>query len=314
MKPLHFILGVPAISLLLVGVFLVFPVAEFEDVEFVKAETREPFTLLFVGDIMLDRYIRTVLDSKGPAFVFGGVSSLLSSPDITIGNLEGPITNGPSRSVGTMVGHKDNMRFTFAPTTASMLAGNGFDVVSIGNNHINDAETIGIESTKRYLTASGIVFVGDPLRTTKEPVVREIKGYRIGFVGYNQFYGADEDHTLQVIQDARRQNLDAVVVLAHWGEEYTTTPPLEVRALAQKMSDAGATLIIGTHSHVIGESEDIGNTRVYYSLGNFVFDQYFDENVRCGLAVGVTLTEEEVEYTETRIGMHEDGRTDLVCS
>lgn len=315
MKLLHLALAVPAVSLLLVAVFLVFPVSGFSDVEFAKAEPREPVTLLFVGDIMLDRFVRTTLATRGPAFVFGGVAQLLGSADLTMGNLEGPITDGVSHSVGTAIGDTNNMNFTFAPTTPSMLAGYGFDLVSIGNNHTDDAGIAGIESTKRYLTESGVAYVGDPLRTSPEPVVKEVQGYRVAFIGYNQFSGSDPQPALQAIRAARRQQVDAIIVMAHWGEEYQTEPPQEVRTLAREMSEAGADLVIGTHSHVVGYSEDIGKTRIYYSLGNFVFDQYWEPGVRCGLAVTATLGDDgKLSYAETHIGMHPDGHSDLICS
>jgi len=108
------------------------------------------------------------------------------------------------------------------------------------------------------------------------------------------------------------------VVLPHWGEEYIVEPRADVKERALRMSQAGADLIVGTHSHIIGLQEDIAHTRVYYSLGNFVFDQYWEESVRCGLVVSATLTKEmgstKAAYEETRVGMIKDGRTVRGCS
>lgn len=314
MKTLLTILAVPAVSLLISIVFVLFPVREFPDVGVAKAEPKERVSLLFVGDIMLDRQIRAVMNARGPSYVFKDVFELLNSTDLTIGNLEGPITDGSSVSWGTAVGDPSNMRFTFPTSTPQTLVAQGFDLVSIGNNHINDFGTTGVESTKRFLRAAELSFVGDPLRTSDEPVIKEVRGVSVAFVGYNEFYGSDPQPTLASIREARRKEVDAIVVLAHWGEEYKEEPPGHIRDTARAMSDAGADLIIGTHSHVIGVSEDIGKTRVYYSLGNFVFDQYFEERVRCGLVVRAVVEDGGgITYEEERVGMERDGRTVRGC-
>lgn len=315
MKTLLTILAVPGVSALMVGAFLAIPAREFPDVGVAKAEPKEVISLVFVGDMMLDRQIRQVLAARGPEHVFGGVAELITSADIAAGNLEGPITDGSSVSWGTAVGDMNNMRFTFPTTTPVTLLAQGFDLVSIGNNHINDFGTTGVESTKRFLREAGLSFVGDPLRTADEPVFKEVRGVSVAFVAYNQFYGSDPQPTLQAIREARRKEADAIVVMAHWGEEYTPDPTMEQRELARQMSDAGADLVIGTHSHVIGLSEDIGKTRVYYSLGNFIFDQYFSPEVKCGLAVRASVTDGGgMTFDEVRVGMLSDGRTVLECA
>lgn len=320
MKTVLAICSVPLVSGLLIGIFLVFPVSEHPDVPVVEAKPTEPITvrIRFVGDVMLDRYIRTQLDTKGGSFVFGEVRSLLNEADLTVGNLEGPITDSASVSRGTVVGDTNNMRFTFAPTVASLLSSIGFDLVTIGNNHIRDFDVSGVESTKRHLGASGISYVGDPMGATKEPVYKDVNGVRVAFVSYNEFLGGDAERALQAIRDAKRTHADLIVVLPHWGEEYIVEPRADVRDLALRMQEAGADLIAGTHSHVIGTEEDIGKMRVYYSLGNFVFDQYWNEAVRCGLVVTAVVTKTgehvSVTYEEERVGMDRTGKTVLGCS
>jgi len=314
------ILAVPLVSGLITFVFLVFPLSEYVDVSMVSAEPKEEqtATLLFVGDVMLDRYIRRMLDERGAPYVFGEVRALLAEPDITAGNLEGPITSNPSVSGGTKVGDVNNMRFTFSPPSASMLSSFGFDVLSIGNNHMRDFGASGVESTKQHLTQAGIEYVGDPNGADIKPVIREVNGIRIGFVAYNEFLGWDMEWTLQGVRDAKRQGADYVAVLAHWGDEYDTQVPERIRALFIKLEEAGTDTVIGSHPHVIGTIENVGDMRVYYSLGNFVFDQYWNQAVRCGLAVTVTLIKGEgktrAEYEETKVGMQPDGRTVLGCS
>lgn len=320
MKTFLDILAIPLVAGLIVLVFLVFPVSEYVETVREDAQPAETATatIRFVGDVMLDRYIRRTIDTRGAAYVFGDVRTLLESADLTVGNLEGPITDSPSVSSGTGVGDTNNMRFTFSPPVASVLSAYGFDVVTIGNNHIRDFGTTGVESTKKHLTAAGIGLVGDPTGAVREPVYRDVKGIRIAFIAYNEFLGGDDERALQDIREAKRQSADTIVVLSHWGEEYAVEPRPDVRALAVRMKEAGADLIIGTHSHVIGTQEDIGNTRAYYSLGNFVFDQYWEESVRCGLVVTATITKKgedsSLSYEAERVGMTKDGKTVLGCS
>lgn len=281
----------------------------------VTKEVSSQATILFVGDLMFDRYIRTVLERGGEEMVLEGVAPLLTSADLTVGNLEGPITTNPSQSQGTRVGDLTNMRFTFSPSVTELLRTHGFDLVSIGNNHIQDFDTAGVRATTNYLTAAGLHYVGDPTGRSPEPVVQEIQGIAVAFVAYSDFVGGDAARVRSVLETT---DADVIVVLAHWGNEYEAEPPQRIRDLAHSFAEAGADLIIGSHSHVIGSVEDIGSTRVYYSLGNFVFDQYFEPSVRCGLAVKVTLIKEggstRMQYEEKTVGMQSTGATVLGCS
>ena len=126
--------------------------------------------------------------------------------------------------------------------------------------------------------------------------------------------GGDADRARAAIANS---TADATVVLAHWGNEYETEPAERVRTLAASFVQSGAALIIGTHPHVIGTVEDIDGARVYYSLGNFVFDQYWEPSVRCGLTVKATFTKEKegtaISFQEERVGMRTNGRTAPGC-
>jgi len=314
------LISIPLVSVLLAAMFVVFPVTEHREVNVVNAEPEEEqvATFLFVGDIMLDRHIRRMMDQHGAPYIFGGVRTLLESADITAGNLEGPITDSPSVSGGTKVGDTNNMRFTFPVPSASTLSSFGFDLVSIGNNHMRDFGAAGVESTKRHLSAAGIAYIGDPNGAETAPVIKEVNGVKIAFVAYNEFLGWSEEHTLQGVRDAKRQGADVVVVMSHWGDEYKVEPPERIQAVMERLRDAGTDLVIGSHPHIIGSVQDLGSMRAYYSLGNFVFDQYWNEEVRCGLVVKVMATKvrekTSLTFEETRVTMERDGRTVVGCA
>ncbi|MDO8624424.1 MAG: CapA family protein [bacterium] len=274
--------------------------------------------IIFVGDIMLDRTIWTILEKEGADAVFGEIRSSLKEADFVVGNLEGPITHFASESVGTLPGEEGNTRFTFNPSVAAILADVGFKILAIGNNHIADFGQEGIAETKKYLEAVDITPVGDPFVDSVEPVLETVRGIKIGFAAYDEFINSDAEKTRATITRASEAGADFVVVLAHWGDEYESAPPPRIRQLAATFAGAGADLIIGTHSHVIGEVEDIGTTRVYYSLGNFIFDQYWDASVRCGLVVSLTLTKTgattTASYREQKVGLLRSGATVINCS
>jgi gamma-polyglutamate biosynthesis protein CapA len=272
---------------------------------------------LFVGDMMFDRSIRAHLDRSSSEALFGAVVPLLHRVDFVAGNLEGPITSHASVSVETRVGDRRNTQFTFAPSATTTLGLLGVDLVSVGNNHITDFGREGVASTETALAEAGILHVGNPFATTTEPVMESVRGITVAFTTYNEFIRPSASSTQEAIARARSAGADFVVVMAHWGDEYEREPPARIRRLAQVFSDSGADLIVGTHSHVIGAWEDVGKTRVYYSLGNFIFDQYWDESVRCGLGVEVMLRkgegEIEVEYMEHHTHLERDGSTTLLC-
>jgi poly-gamma-glutamate synthesis protein (capsule biosynthesis protein) len=267
--------------------------------------------------MMFDRTIRANLMKKGSEYPFGQVRSFFAEGDMVIGNLEGPITTHASRSLGTKAGDTDNTRFTFDPAVAPLLRDNGVRLVSLGNNHIADFGREGASSTRAYLESAGIAYVGDPFDSHNTLVFKEVQGITIAFTAYDEFIKANAEGTRTAITEAKDQGADFIVVLAHWGDEYETRPPPRIRQLAATFAARGADLIIGTHSHVIGESEDLGQAKVYYSLGNFIFDQYWDESVRCGLTVKVVLSKDatgvQVAYT-TRTSHLERGKaTTLDC-
>lgn len=274
--------------------------------------------ILFTGDLMFDRTIRTALERVGaPERLFEGVSALFSRADAVVGNLEGPVTHFASVSEKSVVGEANNTRFTFPTFIPKMLYEKGFRVVSIGNNHAMDFGREGVEETKENLGKAGIGFVGDPLQEDPEPFFLTVKGFRVAFVGYNDFINPNAQGVRAALRAARDAHADFVVLLAHWGEEYEALPPERIKILARSFVAAGADLVIGTHPHVRGAREELGLARVYYSLGNFVFDQYWDASVRCGRAVKLSLQKEGKRtvshYEEFDVGLLPGARVIVGC-
>ena len=267
--------------------------------------------LLFGGDMMFDRYLRTVARARGGEFLLAGLAPLFGQADLVVANLEGPITDNASLSETSVVGARDNYFFTFDPSVASLLKRSHIDAVNIGNNHILNFKEEGVEQTKRYLGQAGVGFFGSPLVADNRILFREIRGAKIALVNYNQFVWQGKEKALQDIATAK-QSADIVVLYTHWGTEYVpVTAP--IRELAHEFIAAGADLIIGSHPHVVQEKEAYQGKMIYYSLGNLIFDQYADAATKQGLLVRATLDAKAKEFSfeDIPVTLKNDGETVL---
>lgn len=268
--------------------------------------------ILFGGDMLFDRSIRTTMDEKGGDFIFSCIAQTLRDADIVVANLEGPITSTSSKSVGSPVGGEWNYTFTFPTSTASLLARHNIRLVNLGNNHIMNFSRWGLEETKRYLAEAHVRYFGDPDATEADRVARlTVGGVPLSFVNWSDWTSDKTDHTVAQVR-TEAEDGRVVVVYTHWGEEYV--PPIpRVRALAHQFVDAGAAIVIGSHPHVVQEHEVYNGKEVYYSLGNFVFDQYWNEEVSHGLLLEVTFNRTGVtSVKEIPIALGRDRRTCLV--
>ena len=264
------------------------------------------FSILFTGDMNFDRYIRRMGDVHGSAYLFSCADALLKSADFVVGNLEGPITAAPSVSEGTVIGTPNNYRFTFPTSTAGLLPNHGIRVVDMGNNHIGNMGQEGVASTRQLLDAAGVGYFGG--LGGDEPVYRmEEKGLQLSFVSYNQFGGNAPEKVAQTIAEERAAGR-IVIVFAHWGTEYSQDVS-QIRPVATLFAHAGAAAIIGAHPHIMLTHEYIGTTLVYYSLGNFIFDQYWDSNVTHGLTVLLMFAGGQITAQEFPVRLQPDGRT-----
>ncbi|MDP1845191.1 MAG: CapA family protein [Candidatus Moranbacteria bacterium] len=277
----------------------------------------KPIKILFIGDMMFDRHIREAVGKYGSGdynYALESLKEKLSEYDLVVGNLEGPITENKSISVNTKIGESKNFVFTFDPAVAKTLAENNIKLINLGNNHILNQGAKGVEQTKKYLDEAGVEYFGNigDLETKFPSREKEIEGMRIEFVSYNYSVTDSIEAAIEDIKSAKEQS-DIVIVCPHWGTEYKTGDPGEaVRALAYRFIDAGADAIIGTHPHVVQNSEEYNSKKIYYSLGNFVFDQYFQKETMEGLGVEVTINPDRtMEFGELKFEMTKRGQTKL---
>ncbi len=268
--------------------------------------------LLFGGDLMFDRHIRLHMAKNSPEFILEPLKNTFAKYDIVIANLEGPVTTSPSKSVNSVVGSSSNFIFTFEPKILPMLYQNKFTIVNIGNNHITNFGEAGITQTKAFLTENKIKFFGNTHseKSPKERVyVHSTTTPTLAFVNFNQFVAGGFEAAVADVKYASTQ-AEMVIVMPHWGNEYESVANKVVQNWAHKLVDAGADLIIGGHPHVIQQREEYQGKIIYYSLGNFVFDQYFEPRVKEGLLVGVEISPDgSIITTELPIKIEKTGQT-----
>lgn len=249
-----------------------------------------------VGDVMLSRDVGALmLKRRDPDYPFALSRALLANGDFAFGNLETPIAAG--RPVRT-----DEMRFRADPGAEGALKRAGFAVVSLANNHLPDQGERGVEETLVLLDKAGVARTGAGRDATeaRAPAFIERGGLRFAFLAYNDddvvpdaYEAADaRAGTAFMREDAMRSAVkaagelaDLVIVSMHSGKEYTNLPNERQKRFARAAIDAGADVVIGHHPHVVQPYEWYKDKLIFYSLGNFVFDQMWSQATRRGLAL-----------------------------
>jgi poly-gamma-glutamate synthesis protein (capsule biosynthesis protein) len=269
--------------------------------------------VLFVGDLMFDRGIRYFAEkNSGNEFIFKKIENLLLKNNLVIANLEGPITENMSVSYGTIPESPNNYIFTFEPNLANTLFNENIRIVNLGNNHILNFRQKGVLSTKNYLDKANVDYFGEP--GGSRSISTEILGTKITFISYNEFSAIpnEPDSVVDEIQKAKKFS-DIIIIYCHWGIEYKNKASAQQIELAHKFIDRGADVVIGSHPHVIQNSEEYKEKKIYYSLGNFIFDQYFNENVRNGLGVRLNINPEnkQISFEEFNFYLNSNGQTVL---
>ncbi len=238
------------------------------------------------------------LNNEGWDHIFGPIADVLRTADVAVVNLETPVTDNRKAVTRSLL-------FNAPSAMARALAAAGVKVVSTGNNHARDQHLTGMLETLRHLDAAGLQHVGTgPSRSTAwEPVVMEVKGVRLGFLSFTRWLNGfsnpkspEEPHVafvpyaehvvhrgVKVEQAVERVRMaaarcDVLIVMVHWGSEYTGQPKPEDQVLARALIDAGAGAVIGHHPHVLQPLESYATADgrkglIAYSLGNLVANQ-----------------------------------------
>ncbi len=257
-----------------------------------REETVASVPLLFTGDIMLGRYVETLMNRYGQNYPFGSTTEFLKS-HTTIANLEGSI---PKVHIPTKI---NTMVFSFPPETPTILKNNGIQAVSLANNHSLDSGAVGYEETKRSLENGGIIHFGGYSTTLTEHFETHVGTTSVIVYGINMISSTwDKEMAYSATELLRKQYPKSILIAQlHWGNEYALTQGDEQRVLAYKFIDRGVDVIVGSHPHVVQGIEVYKGAPIFYSLGNFIFDQYFSRDVERGYLLSLDKKDGEILYT-----------------
>lgn len=250
---------------------------------------RAPINIIFAGDVMLGRAVEEQYKQKD---IFENVRAAFSRADAVVVNLEGPVLSNHIKTP------YNSYKFSFATSTLNLLKDAGVTDVSLANNHTDNYGRDGYVETILSLKSSGINSFGDPNTISEYSVSeREISGKKFIFAGINDTYGnLAEGKIIELAKNTRDKFSDAFFVFViHWGEEYKVIANDRQVRIGRGLVDAGVDLIIGSHPHVVQNIEKYNGKFIFYSLGNFVFDQYFSTSTQEGLAVNLKIFEGYVE-------------------
>ncbi len=266
------------------------------------------FSLRFVavGDILLDRGVRRYINKNGIKSLFSDVDSIIKSADVSMCNLESPITK---------TGIPINKPYCFRgePEYLEGVYRAGFNVFNIANNHTIDWGKKGFLNTMRNIERTGGYYTGGGRfqKEAEEPLIISHGGITIAIFGAVDLFDPEVVKALKYrpgpyCLDAKsleryikfiRPLVDYIILTIHWGKEYEPFPEQKQVELAHKLVDAGVDIIIGHHPHVLQGIEIYKNKIILYSLGNFVFDQKKDYQ-RETVIFRCTLTETGIKDIE----------------
>ncbi|MDK8182468.1 CapA family protein [Paenibacillus sp. UMB4589-SE434] len=244
--------------------------------------TSDVVRFTFIGDIINAGKVADVVAKSGYHYPYSYVKSIFQQDDLTIANVETPITKR-----GVPAQHKEFV-YKSSPKMASAMKEAGIDVVNLANNHVMDQGEEGLIDTFAALQGADIRYVGAGKNGIEayQPVIVKRNGMSIAVLGFSRvipdvsWYAGknkpglaatyDPTKALESIRKAK-QAADIVIVVAHWGKEKVDYPVKHQQDLAHAYIDAGADLIIGGHPHVLQGFEPYKGKWIAYSMGNFIF-------------------------------------------
>lgn len=293
------------------------PISFAEEISTGQEQSDNKISMIFAGDVMMDRTVGSTIEQGGNPFE--NVKDKFNEHDIVILNLETVVSDRAyaAQALGKL--------YTFnSPTSAiDVLKANNVSVVSLANNHSMDYGANALINTMDNLQAKGILHVGAG-KTVNEafaPRYLLFKNTKIAFLAFNDIenwftdvsdYNAgsayfDEGRIRSAVSEAK-SNADIVIVMPHWGIEYSLNNSERQNYFGRLFVDSGADIVIGAHPHVIQNSEEYNGKMIYYSLGNFVFDGMCSIANACDAAMVQVFIEDKKILTSNILEVRIDDR------
>ena len=296
------------IIVLVIMVMIAVWITIFNPTTSVVSEHKENFSMAVTGDVMFARNMPGVLSMDSSPFE--GVSDVTSSVDLLLINFENAATTS-----GNAV--KGDVPLSCDPSYVPLAKANNNTVASMANNHAFDYGIDGMKDTMKYLKDAGItpIGAGNTEDEAHQAVVKDINGRKITILNYmdsNNFAeysydvmpyanGSSPGYSAYDSADAQKQisehnDSDMIVAYLHFGNEYSNSPNEDQVKIAHELIDYGADVVLGSHPHVTQGIEMYNGKPIFYSLGNFIFDQS-NEATHSAYFVRINLVDDRGECT-----------------
>jgi len=256
-----------------------------------KLPADNEFDIALTGDIMVGRRMKELIDLHGYSYPFRFIKDSLLECNIVFGNLEAPLVYSDRQDKLVPNGKKAVYLYS-DENVGYQLAAAGFNILSLANNHSLDYGEDALLQTMEILDKNLIDYCGVWKGNKGLPnsaCIIETEGTKIGFLCYSgvsnsQFEaGAKTYGTIPALMSVigkdiakAKKETDLLIVYLHWGIEYEPVNKGQ-KSLARKIIDAGADLVVGSHTHMFQDIEKYKEKYIFYGLGNFIFDQLREE-------------------------------------
>lgn len=239
-------------------------------------------SVLAFGDMMLGRAVGKAIKSDiEPLNPFTNIIELVDNQDFITANMEGPIT-----ARGELCSKLGYVIYS-SPEPLRLVSEAGMNILSLANNHSWDCGREGYLDTQKILRENNIDYFGGQ-NIEESFIVKNTDAGRVGFVGIEDFINPDGMSPYYKFLEYLDSHLDFIIVSIHWGDEYKLNPSSRQVKVGHKLIESGADVVIGHHPHVVQPVEIYRDGIIFYSLGNFIFDQIEPETKK-GLAVDMVL-------------------------
>jgi len=240
-------------------------------------------SVLFLGDVMLGRNVEYLSDIHGVGYSTALIAGRLPPADAVVANFESAmaIPHVRTRAYTT--------QFSTAVTMLPVLTALGVTHVSLANNHTLDFGAQGYQNAVSKLKTVSISPFGHSTAVSSSSVTIIDNKWRIGIIALNKVFVNPNMKQVQAQMESLTDTTDVQVAYIHWGEEYVGVHNAVQENFARELVEIGVDVIIGHHPHVVQDIGVVDGVPVFYSLGNFIFDQYFSTEVQEGYALLMTV-------------------------
>ncbi len=251
----------------------------------VNIEPKEDASIAVTGDVMFARKMPNVLSMDSSPF--SGVSDVTSNVDLLLINFENAATSSGDALKGDVPLKCD-------PSYVPLAKANNVTVAGLANNHAIDYGITGMQDTLENLKSADItpMGAGNTEDEAHQAVVKDVNGRKVTILNYMDSEnfaeysyeampyanGSNPGYSAYDSEDAQKQiaannDSDLIVAYLHFGNEYSNSPNENQVKIAHELIDYGADVVVGSHPHVTQGIEMYNGKPIFYSLGNFIFDQ-----------------------------------------